>query len=114
MDLTDLKPGDTLWYVETSHERVPGVNVTVKKLGRIWLTLIGGRRVNRQTGHVEISNVGYGTPGHIYRDQSEYVTKLDLISGWAKFVYGLNHYVVPPGMTAEKIQRMKDILDDKN
>lgn len=114
MDLTDIKPGDTLWYVEISHERLPGVNVTVEKVGRVWLTLIGGRRVNRQTAEVEYSGIGHGTPGHVYRDQSEYVAKLNLVSGWAKFVNVLNHYVVPVGMTAEKIQRMRDILDDKN
>ena len=113
MDLTKLKPGDTLWHVEAGHYSgiPPGVSVTVEKVGRAWLTLVGGLRVYRKTGQVEPSGFGYGS-GAIYRDEREYLANVALGEAWREFAGCLPRFTAPEGMTLEKIKRIKEIMDE--
>lgn len=113
MDLTNIKQGDTLWYVEAwgYSGPPPSDSVTVEKVGRVWLTLAGGRRVDRKTGQIELSGFEYGS-GAIYRDEREYLANVALGEEWRKFVGCLPKFAAPKRMTLDKIKRIKEIINE--
>lgn len=100
--MRELQVGDTLWLVE---ERRQPRQVRVEKIGRVWLTLSDGRRVDRRTLRPETS--AFATS--CFRTLEEYEEQTKLSRFWRLFRYALD-YKPAPGVTAEDVRQAAAIL----
>lgn len=106
-----FKAGDALWFVSTLRGNK---SVTVKAVGRKWVTLAGlfeGQRiaVGDPTMTVEIPN--YGRAGRCYLSEQQYIDELALEKAWDKFRLNvMGTWAAPDAVTVEWIAGARKFL----
>jgi hypothetical protein len=99
--------GQMIWWVSTRGRVSPelGEWVSVEKVGRIWITLSNGLRINRENLVVEPSNSGYSCSGKAYltlEAHQEVILRDHAWSSLRNFVD--RHYSTPAIPTADILE----------
>ena len=98
----NIKPGDWLYVV---WNRRGAHNARVGKVGRKWITLDTGDRVDLDT--LEINDGNYTSPGRCYLSQEHYDRKKRRASAWSGLKFFVRDYDRPPShLTTEAIERV--------
>lgn len=95
-----VSPGDKLWLVSL-YSRGPGRDVTVARVGRVWITLQEGGQYDKQSWR------GKDGHGRLYPSEEAYVAEIHLQQHWEGFQRGL------PRDKPEHV-RDQDITDAQN
>lgn len=107
---TDLQPkvGDKLWF--QSHVRYKNSReVTVITVGRKWITLDNGFRINRETWTIDCG--GYIAPGKMYRTQEEADAQIARTQRWVSiFRYICDRYNRPEHITDDDLATLERVL----
>jgi hypothetical protein len=96
-----VSPGDKLWLVPSYSSRGSGREVTVARVGRVWITTQEGGQYDKQSWR---GKAGRGT---LYPSQQAYVAEVHLQQHWEGFQKGL------PRDKPEHV-RDQDITDAQN
>jgi len=100
----EYKVGDKLWWVGSDNRRTQR-EVTVEKVGRVWLTLSNGIRVDKVTLLAEPQNYGYSTPGTCWLSKDAYEHCARLERAWNELKGKLrDSWSVPDDVTLEDIK----------
>lgn len=101
-----IKVGDQLWYATTArYER--SQLVTVKKVGRKWLTLSNGRRADKGTLEVD----GYPSGASLHESEEAWKANVALGVAWGHIRSKIGRtYRVPQGVSAADIAQAMDLL----
>ena len=99
----NIKPGDWLYVV---WNRRGAHNVRVAKVGRKWITLDTGDRVDLET--LGIDSGGFvGPPGRCYLSPEHYEREKLRASAWSGLKFFVRDYDRPPShLTTEAIERV--------
>jgi len=105
--------GQTLWFVynNTYSNRLRlDCEVTITKVGRAWLTLSSGHRIDKHT--LEVDGKGYASDGRCYLSREKHEEEIAVAQEWKKFLRFLQAkgYRVPNGATVESIAQAMRIL----
>jgi hypothetical protein len=105
--------GQTLWFVYShNYGNLPRSNceVTITKVGREWLTLSSGHRIDKHT--LEVDGEGYASPGRCYLSRKKHEEEIAVVLEWKKFLRFLQAkgYRAPGGATVESIAQAMRIL----
>lgn len=103
-DAIDYRPGVVLWF---RHVARGGNEVTVKTVGRRWVSLTNGMRV--EIGSRQVDGGDYSSPGMLWRSRQEYEEAMALLAQWIAFQQRLTHQV-PEGLTVEKLEAVRELL----
>lgn len=108
-----LTPGQKLWWVclnrSPGTKRDPGHEVTVMKVGRRWVVLDNGHRIDVDTWTAD--GGGYVSPGRCWPSEAAYVQETELEERWGQFhQYVATQYRAPAGCTKERIDAALRIL----
>lgn len=101
--------GQELWFVPQESRRPPYA-VTIKQVGRKWLHLSNGERIDKATliadGH------GYSSPGTAYPSREIYEGRIALQNAWIEFARKVEKTWLraPPGVTLAQIQNAERAL----
>lgn len=89
---------------------MPGRLVTIEKIGRKWLTIDRGRRVDKETLYIDSG--GYAPQGRCWLSEEDYNQYTALHKTWQTFRDRVVEcrYRGPDGMTVEKINQASAIL----
>lgn len=82
--------------------------IKVLKIGRQWVHLERGYRVNKNS--IYIDGAGYSSPGTIYESIEAWKETLALSEAWRDFSSMVDKFNPPEGMTVEKIKAAMDLL----
>ena len=105
--------GQKLWWTRLNRspgaKSDPGHEVTVTKVGRRWVSLDNGHRIDSQTWTAD--GGGSVSPGRCWPSESHYVKEMELEQRWAQFhQYVSTQYRAPVGCTKERIDAVSRIL----
>lgn len=109
--------GQQLYYVPARfYQRhmtpVPGSDVTVTKIGRKWVDLSNGYRIDKIT--MLADGKGYQSPGRAWLSQQIYEDRLAVCNEWNKFHKSLrDSYNAPDDMTLDRIEAARIALGMK-
>lgn len=99
---TEYKVGDKFWWVSSDNKRTQR-EVTVEKVGRAWLTLSNGHRVDKVTLKADAG--GYNSPGTCWLSKEEYERSVRLQVAWTTLSRKLrDSWGVPDNVTLEDIK----------
>ena len=102
----DFKVGQRLYRV--NNDRREGQSwITIEKVGRKWLTMDYGARVDKET--LEVDGGQYSSPAKCYLTKCEYTNKIKKDAIWIKVV-GRWPYNTPD-ISLEKMVRIAEILE---
>jgi hypothetical protein len=103
----DLKPGQKLWFVQTSYRALDpdaGTEVTVEKVGRIWATLSNRDRVDAR---LRVDG-GYA---QCYLSRAHFQAHLLVVAAWTEVQVKLSRcHLPPPGVTVGDIATALQVL----
>lgn len=104
-----MKPGDKLYFV-SSHRHVPSGDVTVTKVGRKWVYLSNGERINPET--LWADGKGYGSPGRCHASKEAHDAAVSLEKAWSSLLFELRDRYggAPDGMTVQAIDEARALL----
>ena len=98
----NIKPGDTLYVVRNRRE---ARNIRVGKVGRKWITLDIGDRVDLET--LAIDGGDYTSPGQCYLSLEHYKHEQRRAVAWRDLCNCVNRFDRPPSrLTTEAIERV--------
>jgi hypothetical protein len=97
---TPFRVGDKLWYVDR-FRRSAGMEVTVTKIGRSYVTLSNFERFDKN-GHMDTEN---GTV-HLSRESCE--TDMRTHAMWQSFCHQLPFWRRPPGLDEAAIREIAE------
>lgn len=102
--------GQVLWYVPfKGYGRGSPGEVTVKSVGRKWVTLSDNDRFDANT--MLVDGRGYSSPGRLWLSKEEQEAHADLHNAWRamrKHFDGLSY--APEGVTLNDIQQARKLL----
>lgn len=103
--MSELKVGQTLWFVNSQYrnanEAGKGSEVTVEKVGRVWVQLSNGHRIDKES---MVADGGiYSSPGVCYLTEGDHKARLELCAVWRAFAEKISPHKVPDGLTIEDI-----------
>lgn len=105
--------GQKLWYVPTDHRWGRQAEVTVTRVGRKWVELDSGRRVEIGKTHVDGGN--YSSPGSLYESKEVYEASEALKEAWWELKRKMDNIrATPSHMTLEKISQIEKIVFNKD
>lgn len=104
----EYEVGQRLWFATRSERLRPSREVTVEKVGRKWVQLSSGMRVER--GQCDCDGAGYASPGTLWRSREAYERYLALRGQWIKLIQDLRWKRVPYDMTLERIEQARKLL----
>lgn len=108
--MIEYKVGQTLWYYPSHYANSrKGFEVTVESVGRKWVRLSSGMRVEKSSRVVDGGE--YSSPGELWLDEEEHQKHQELSSTWRAFLAGMSWHQLPKGLTLEKIEAMKKLLE---
>jgi hypothetical protein len=98
----EYKVGDKLWWV--SNGNIPAQKeVTIEKVGRVWLTLSNRHRVDKVTFKADVA--GYTSPGTCWLSKEAYEHCARLAKSWSLLRSAVsNRWNVPDDVTLEDIK----------
>jgi hypothetical protein len=98
----EYKVGDKLWWVGSDNKRTQR-EVTIEKVGRVWLTLSNHHRVDKVT-FVAFAG-GYSSPGTCWLSKEAYEHCARLERSWGALRRAVsNTWNVPDDVTLEDIK----------
>jgi hypothetical protein len=98
----EYKVGDKLWWVGSDNKRTQR-EVTVEKVGRVWLTLSNRHRVDKVTLKADAGE--WTSPGTCWLSKEAYEHRARLTTAWGVFRRtASNVWDVPDGVTLEDIK----------
>ena len=103
--------GDTLFFVPS---RIGGKRiVTIKKVGRKWMTLAGfveGQRIAIDDPALDVEIPQYGSVGRCYLDEANYLAHVERIRAWSTLRSDVNNKWVPADCaTVERIAEARKL-----
>src|SRR5215467_6214163 len=98
--------GQQLWYVPSRKYARPEY-VEVEKIGRVWITLRGGDRIDRQT--LLADGRGYASPGQCYFSKEDYEREVALDTAWGSLRRAIDRGR-PKHLTLEQILQTHRML----
>jgi hypothetical protein len=106
--------GQTLWFVYNNYGNRSRLNseVTITKVGREWLTLSSGRRINKHT--LEVDGKGYASPGRCYLSREIYEKRMATLKAWRDFSSSIDPRNPPDGVELESIAQAMRLLNLEN
>jgi hypothetical protein len=106
--MTDLKVGQTLWYVPNNYGRHPqqGRTVTVEKVGRKWAYIDHNERVDIKTMWVDGGQ--YSSPGKCYPSKEAYDNMVACQTEWSGLIDWMNRR--DPTVSLDVLYEVKRIL----
>ena len=107
MTSIQLVTGQKLWWVPRNSTYRKPCEVVVVKVGRKWVQLDNGYRINAQT--FEADGAGYSPPGVCYMNQAIYAAELALNQAWLSLQQALRG-PRPAGVTLENIGEARAVL----
>lgn len=122
MSKAPLQQGQTVfmnWRADRPTQQRPLERLVVVKVGRKWATLQrpdarpGSEqwRADAATLEMESNNIGYGTPGQIYRSEEEFVAERDAQRAWTDLRRALDaKHFTPEGVSAQDILAARTLL----
>lgn len=106
--MSDYKVGDYLWFVPSGRAG-SSHSVKIVTVGRKWLTLDDGRRVDKVT--LVADGKGYSSPGTCYQSQKFYEDGVALYDAWSDFVDKVRYQNrARPGVTLDIIKQARSLL----
>lgn len=106
--------GQTIYYARVKQyprgeiDLIPEV---ITAIGRKWATIGRAGRFDMQTRMVD--GGGYSSPGRIYLSVEEYETRVANAKAWAALERAIRYKSLPPGISAEAIERAAELLGVK-
>ena len=98
----EYKVGDKLWWVGSDNKRTQR-EVTVEKVGRVWLTLSNGHRVDKVTFKADAGE--WTSPGTCWLSKDAYEHCARLLRAWTVLRCEVsNRWVIPNDVTLEDIK----------
>jgi hypothetical protein len=99
---TEYKVGDKLWWVSSDNKRTQR-EVTVEKVGRVWLTLSNHHRVDKVTLKADAG--GFTSPGTCWLSKEAYEHCVRLELAWGSLQRKVREtWSVPDDVTLEDIK----------
>ena len=98
--------GQKLWLEPTWGSK-RGYEVTVKVVGRKWITLDNGMRFEALSSLPALEN---GTNWLVYESQDDFVRRRRVSQNWSNLVMHLRNRPMPADMTTEKIIAAAELL----
>jgi hypothetical protein len=105
------KVGQPLWFKYDGYSSRSGVDqeVAITKIGRSWIYLNNGHRVDKET--LIADGKGYSSPGKCYLSRMEYEYEKAINKEWSSLRRILDVYYKPPRcVTKESIQQARELL----
>jgi hypothetical protein len=100
--MSEYKTGQTFWWVSNNNARTQS-EVTVEKVGRVWLTLSNGQRVDKLT--LKADGGSWASPGTCWPSKAEYDETVRLRTAWMSLRKQLNDsWEAPNNVTVEDIK----------
>lgn len=99
-----FKVGQTLWYVPRWNGN--SREVTIQKVGRVWLTLSNGERCDMKL----MVNGNQSPNGRVYLSREAYEAEQALRKAWSAFAMLVRGHRQPDGVTIEKIKQASALL----
>jgi hypothetical protein len=103
--------GQSLWWVSSQRHYLGnrGVIVLVEKVGRRWITLSNGHRIDVNSWYADGGK--YTSPGRIYVSQEDYENTTRTQIAWDAFKKRIDRaYKVPTSMTSQKIAEIERMI----
>jgi hypothetical protein len=107
--------GQTLWFVyynSYSNSPRPGCEVTITKIGRKWIGLNNGHRVDKHTLYAD--GRGYSSPGRCYPSREHHETQVEIRKAWRDFSNSIDPRNPPDGASLESIAQAIRLLNLEN
>jgi hypothetical protein len=104
--------GQTLWFVYYkgySSSPRPDCEVTITKVGREWLTLSSGHRVDKHT--LIADGKGYSSPGRCYLSREIYEKRVATLKAWRDFSSTIDPRNPPDLASLESIAQAMRLLN---
>lgn len=103
-----MNVGQTLyWSPSRGHGQKGEVSIT--KVGRRWIELDNGYRIDKQT--MRADGKGYSSPGCCFLSEADYETTLKLNLAWREFRLLVERtFSVPDGVTFSQIENARRAL----
>ena len=100
--MSEYKVGDKLWWVGSDNRRTQR-EVTVEKVGRVWLTLSNGHRVDKVTLKADAG--GFVSPGTCWLRKEAYEHCVRLELAWGSLQRKVREtWSIPDDVTLEDIK----------
>lgn len=104
-----MEVGQQLWWVWTEKRRGDNKYVTVTKIGRKWVYVDKGYRLDPLT--MRVDGEGYTSPATCYLSKEEYEKKRDLEAAWNGLRSRLRDaWAAPKGVTKEDVLQAARLL----
>lgn len=109
MDKSEFKVGQVLFWEWSSytHRRRENEDVTITKIGRKWLELSNGYRVDKETLVADCGK--YSPAGRCYLDRAAREEELRVQNAWRDLNRRMG-YSVPSGVSADDIEQAAKLL----
>ena len=105
------KVGQTFWWVSSNNSRTQG-EVSIVKVGRVWLTLSNGNRVDKKT--METYSGEYVSPGSCWPSKEHFEEHLRFSRMWNSFRSAVsNTWTIPKNVTLEHIKEAASLINLK-
>jgi hypothetical protein len=105
------KVGQTFWWVSSNNARTQG-EVSIVKVGRVWLTLSNGHRVDKKT--MVTYSGEYVSPGSCWPSKEHFEQHLRLSRMWTYFRSAVsNTCTIPKNVTRENIKEAASLINLK-
>ena len=109
-----VKVGQELCCVNSDHRRGPGRPVTIKKIGRVWLTVDNGYgrdwRVDPES--LRVDGGQHQSPGQCYLSEAEYLSERDRNRAWQSLkLWFRDAHHAPNHVTTAAMKAIQAILD---
>lgn len=106
---TQYEVGQALYFVGTRRYNKEPRFVYIQKVGRKWLQLDNGNRVDIET--LTADGAGFVSPGQAYLNQEVYKARVKLQNAWDAVRRRVDDArYVPPDMTVERISEALTLL----
>jgi len=104
--------GQNLWWVyENSYSNSPrpGCEVAITKIGRKWIDLDNGHRVDKHTFYAD--GRGYSSPGRCYLSREIYEKRVATLKAWRDFSSTIDPRNPPDLASLESIAQAMRLLN---
>ena len=110
MHKIDYKKDQVLWYQPSSSHRhnFSGHTVTVTTVGRKWVQLSDGHRV--EMGQVSVDGGQYSSPGRLWPSKEACEAYRELCISWEDFSSRVSRGAPPEGLTLDQLKQARALL----
>jgi hypothetical protein len=105
----DFQVGQTVIFVGAHRHNAGAKEMKITKIGRKWLSLENGYRVDRET--LAADGAGYVSPGRAYVTREEYEAKLALENEWEGLCKVIRSSYSPTTSNIQAVREAKRLLN---